>query len=243
MPLRTAVPRRQPLPRYVAPPQRTAQPGGGGSAPAPPAPPSPVTPGAGAGADYSGDPILAQIRALYGPGGSYLTSAQGSYDEGRKRELINYGYDASLDSLYPDAATKAAAQANPYSILNQLSHANQQRETNLNEGYNKQNLFYSGHRGQALGENARAYGQEQYGASQGVQNVLRGLAGTLAGAQSEAQNQIIGAEQAAAGRATDFALQYGLGGGPPASGPARAAVASSPARAQARAALLRRYGR
>src|SRR3954465_1193057 len=176
MPLRTAYAPRKPQPqRPQVPAARTATP-----APTqqPVSAPAGITPGASAGADYSGDPILAQIRGLYGPGGSFLTGAQGTYDEGRKRELINYGWTPETDALFPDEATRAAAKANPFSVVNQLAHNNTTRETNLNEGYNKQNLFYSGHRGQALGENARTYQGEQYAASQGLGNVLRGLSTT-----------------------------------------------------------------
>jgi hypothetical protein len=231
MALRTAVPRRTPVNRYGTTPQRVAVASGpkGAQPPAQQPPATGVQPGAAAGADYSGDPILAQIRALYGPGGTYLTNAQGTYDERRKAELINYGYDPSLDSLYPDEQTKAAAKANPYSTLATLGKNNTIREKNINEGENKANLWFSGHHGVVLGQNADTFGRENYAAGQGLKGVLGQLSDTLAGAQNYAGDQLVTGTTAASDRSTNFALQYGLGDSStptPASTAPRAAVVS-----------------
>jgi len=144
--------------------------------------------------DLSQDPILQQIRAI---GQQHTQGAQGDELSGRKQALIAYGYDPSLDSLYPDENTREAAKQNPFSVLAIQKHDYGQRTTALEENLNKGNLFYSGARGTQLGENSRAYQQQQAGSYGVLNDTLGGLQrALLAARQEEADRNATGLAEA-----------------------------------------------
>jgi len=144
---------------------------------APPSGGSPATPATpGSGSPWESDPILQQIRAQVA---SNIANAEASSLAQRQKALIQFGYDPTLNSLYGDANTSAAAQKNPFSTLAQLLRAHTENQTNLNESYNKNNLFYSGHRGQALEQEGTNYLQNQSNAQNALQALLTGIQGNL----------------------------------------------------------------
>lgn len=194
-------------------------------APTTPRPSAPgQTPSASAAPTSQDDPILAQLKALAQQGNA---SAQAQYDDARHQALIAYGYDPALASLYGDAGTQAAAQGNQFSTLAQLLQGHKNTVHSLDENLNKQNLFYSGYRGDQLGKENQAYQGQQYAAAQALQGGLTGLSGALLGAQQENAARIAQAQQDAYTRALQFQLQYG--GAPAAVKPA-AKPAAQPAR-------------
>jgi hypothetical protein len=159
---------------------------------------SPTTPQAAPLAvDLSQDPILQQIRAI---GAQHTTGAQGDELAGRKQALIAYGYDPSLDSLYPDENTREAAKQNPFSVLATQKHDYAQRTTALEENLNKGNLFYSGYRGTQLGENARNYQQQQATSSGALNDTLSALQHALLSARQEEADRNASALAEAYGR-------------------------------------------
>lgn len=156
--------------------------------------------------DYSADPILQQIRALTARNDA---SAQAGNLAARKQALESYGYDPALKGLYGDPGTQGTAQQNPFSTLAILARAHTQRQTDLNQNYNKANLFYSSARGQALQNEGTQYLGEQAGAAQKLQDFLTGLASSLAAEQQGSQQQIVQAEEDAYNRALQNSLKYG----------------------------------
>jgi hypothetical protein len=174
--------------------------GGGGGAAQPP---------------WQSDPVLQQITQLQQ---ANLATAEAHALAARKEALINYGYDENLQSLYGDQGTQGSAQANPFSVLAQLAHTHEQRQTNLNQALNKANLYYSSYRGQQLGQEGQQYLGERAAAAQGLRSTLGGLSDAEVAAQQNAQNAIAAATQDAYQRYLDQQLKYGLGQGATATG-------------------------
>jgi hypothetical protein len=175
---------------------------------APRPPQAPLAPPLSAQAySYSDDPGLASTHALYdpqlGPSGSLAAAASAQ----SRQALIDYGYDPALTSLYGDAGTQGAAQANPYSTLQSLLRNHQQRQTNINEADNKANLSYSGHHNLNLANEQTQYGGEEYSAASALRNTLAGIQGSLLSQQNAGYGAIAGAEQTAYGNTLNFALQ------------------------------------
>lgn len=159
-----------------------------------------------AGADYSSDPILQQIRALAIRNDA---TAESQAADARRQELLNYGYVPGLD--YGDQATATAAQQSPFSVLAQLQRSHDQRTRSIDENTNRANLYYSSYRGQQLGNEGTNYLGDQANASQHLQGVLAQIAGNLASAKQTSQERIMQAEQDAYQRALSNALKYGYG--------------------------------
>jgi hypothetical protein len=154
--------------------------------------------------DFSGDPILARIRAL---NAQNISQAEASALAQRKRAEIGYGYDPTL--TYEDAATQEAARQNPFSALAQLLFGHTQRAGNLDESLNKSNLFYSGERAKQVGLEGRQYTLEQTNQQSQFQNTMDAIAQAVLQARMQAQQQETQAESDAYGRSINNALQYG----------------------------------
>jgi hypothetical protein len=154
--------------------------------------------------DFSGDPILARIRAL---NAQNISQAEASALAQRKRAEIGYGYDPALQ--YEDSSTQEAAKQNPFSALAQLLFGHTQRAGNLDESLNKANLFYSGERGKQVGLEGRQYTLEQTNAQGNYQNTMDAIAQAVLQAKMQAQQQEVQAESDAYGRSINNALQYG----------------------------------
>jgi hypothetical protein len=168
------------MPRHVttARPRRGRQPALHTAFPSQPR--APITLGPDPGTGWEADPVLAQIRATQQQNAA---SAEAAAAAARQQALIQFGYSPELAGLYGDQNTARAAQQDPFSVLANLAHQHQLRLTNLNESYNKANLFYSGHRGQALGEEGRQYLGEQASAQQQLQSTLSQLQQNLLSAR------------------------------------------------------------
>src|SRR6266487_5305415 len=135
--------------------------------------------------DWQADPVLQRIQAQQQ---ASLAQAQTAAIAQRQQAEIGFGYDPNY--AYADENTRQAAQQNPFSTLAQLLQGHQRAGTNIDEGYNKQNLFYSGHRAQALGDEAQNYLQNQYNAQQGLQRQLTGISSNLLAAQTGGANAV-----------------------------------------------------
>jgi hypothetical protein len=159
-----------------------------------------------AGADYSADPILQQIRAL---AIRNEAAAQAQAGDSRRQALLSFGYVPGLD--YGDAATAEAARQSPFSVVQQLARTHGQRVRSLDENLNKSNLYYSSYRGQQLGNEATAYLGEQAGAQEKLQGILGSISSGLAGARQTEAERVAQAEQDAYQRALERALKYGYG--------------------------------
>jgi hypothetical protein len=193
---------------------------------------------------WQSDPILQQIQNLATANNA---SADAAALAARQQALINFGYSPELQPLYGDAGTAGAAKANPYSILAQLQHGHELRQTNLNESLNKANLFYSGYRGKQLGEEGRQFGAENYGAGQTLQGILTGISGTQTAAHQGNAASVVAGQQNAYSGWLNNQLQYGLGGSGTTTstatatgGAPRSAVPIAANRSAQRRALLRR---
>ncbi len=228
-----------PPPKAPAAPQPTP------SQPAQPAP-QPATPSY----DYSMDPILNQILALSTQQRSGATS---SALAAKKQLAIDYG-DSALARSLGDDATATAAEGNPFSVRKQLQTGYERgtedlttgyerdktaRATNYErdvestrEDYNKRNLFYSGHFGQAKDRAASDYQQQTgyadtdfqralqrgtfdyqgalYGAGREQQGLLGQIDSGLLQALLAADQADIGGQSDAYGRALQFALTNGI---------------------------------
>jgi hypothetical protein len=154
--------------------------------------------------DWQADPVLQRIVAQQQ---ASVAQAQAAAVSARQQAEINYGYDPGYQ--YADQNTSQAAQQNPFSVLAQLSQQHQRNETGIDEGYNKQNLFYSGHRAQALGDESQGYLQRQYQAGQALHGQLSGITQNLLAAQTGASNAVGQGESDAYTRGLNFQLQYG----------------------------------
>jgi hypothetical protein len=174
-------------------------------------------------AGWESDPVLQQIQALQQ---ANVASAEASAQAARSQTLINFGYDPEMASLYGDQQTAGSAKANPYSVLSELSHAHDLRQQGLNENANKANLFYSGARATALGEEGRNYLGQQAGARASLASSLGGLDSGLLQARQSAQGAVTQGQTDAYTRWLNQQLQYGLGN--PAGAPAAAPKAAQP---------------
>jgi len=250
MALRTVQPRK-PKTRKPAPGQRTASPS---TQPSKPALLSSLTnlatlsggtqPGTGqAGqgqqdgpAPWESDPVLQQIKSMQQ---ANMAAAEAQAMAARQQALINFGYSSQLGSLYGDAGTQGAAQANPFSVLKQLDERHKLRQKGLNEALNRSNLFYSSTRGEQLGQEGQQFLGEQYQAGQKLQSLLGQINQGKLGAQQSGQAAITQGTEDAYTRWLNQQLQYGLGGGG-GSGTTHRAVVSHVNRAQMRTNLLRR---
>lgn len=178
-----------------------------------PAAPAPAAGGGGGGGqspgfDFSGDPILARIRAL---NAQNIAQAEASALAQRKRAEIGYGYDPALK--YEDPSTQAAAQQNPFSVLSQLLFNHTQRAGALDENLNKSNLFYSGERAKQVGLEGRQSTLDQTNQQGQFQNTMNSIAQAVMQARQQAQQSETQGESDAYGRAIQEALAYGGYGG------------------------------
>jgi hypothetical protein len=182
----------------------------------PPATPPPPPTGAPLpNYDYTADPILVQTHAL---SQQQVADAQAAAAAARKQALIRYGYEAGTPTtLYPDDATRQAAEQNPFSTLANLLNVHTQNQRSIDEGTNNANLFYSGEHARELGNESRNYLGSRASASDVLASLLGQADASVLAAQRAGQAQDLAAEEAAYQRAIDYALRYpgstGGGGG------------------------------
>lgn len=172
---------------------------------------------------WESDPILAQIRGM---ATRNIAGAESGALAARQQAMTQFGYDPSLQGSYTDAANAAAAQQNPFSTLAQLGLQHATRARTQDEQLNQGNLFYSGARSQAIGDEARQYLGEQAGAQADLQSKLSAISTSLLAARQAEQERQIQGEQDAYNRDLQFREQYGIPGDPAATGAAGAAGAA-----------------
>lgn len=166
--------------------------------------PNPPSVNASSQYDYSSDPILQQIRA----------SSIKSRDDARSAALARRKRLAILlgeaSGIVDDAPTAEAARGNTFSTLAEIARGYQRGVTDIDESFNKRNLFFSGHRGQALGRALEDRNRQEYGARQSVQDALATVERELTAALLAADQADAEAEAEAANRAIARAAQYGF---------------------------------
>ena len=170
--------------------------------------------------DYSSDPILQAIRA---GGIRSRANAEAAALAGRKQLAIQFG-DAT--GIVDDTNTAKAAKDNPFSSLAEIMRGYGRSVTSTDEALNKDNLFYSGHRGVELSRLLEDRQRQEYGARGAAQQQLTGITSELARALEDATLRDAQAESDAKDRALQQALLYGVDPGvggpltPPAPPPA-----------------------
>lgn len=176
-------------------------------------PPAPAAPAASAppavtldDPAITSDPVLLKVRKLAsGQRDDAATSALA-----RKKQLAIQTGDAGLAREFglDDTVAQLAAQ-NPLSNLAVIRDQARLSERGFNEEANKANLFYSGYRGEQLGELAKALLTAEAQAQARAREGFSGIEAELLGAGSAADQLEMQAEADAYARA----VAAGLGGG------------------------------
>ena len=158
----------------------------------------PALSGGVGGYDVNSDPAVAAAQGL---AAKIRANAQASALAKTKQAVIEYGDSSGVSGI--DEATQKAARENPFSILKNLEHTYTTGKQDLEEGLNKSNLYYSGYRGQQLGEAARSYEQNRYGAGTAFKGLLTDINDQLANALLNADmyeaNSLLGSDGGAYG--------------------------------------------
>ena len=163
----------------------------------------------GAGSyDIGSDPAVAAAQGL---AAKIRAQAQATALAKRVQAAIEYGDPSGVEGL--TAEQQKASSENPFSVLKNLSHSHDVGLQGLEEDLNKSNLFYSGYRGQQLGEADRAYQGQRYQA--GTQ--FRGLSSDINDALANALMQADQYEASAIGSSDGGGYDYGSGEAQPAS--------------------------
>ena len=167
--------------------------------------PTPQQPG-GSAYDISTDPILQQIKALTG-------KRRGEVESGartaRQQLAIEYG-DEGLGREYGGESFATAARDNPFSVARELSRWYSDTGRDLDEGFNKGNLFYSGARAKGLSEHTLGYQRRTSQAESEKQQRLSAIASELAQTLSGLDMEDVDAQTDAGQRALERSLQYGI---------------------------------
>lgn len=149
--------------------------------------------------DYSGDPVLMQAKAF-----AAAANQQAQAQATARMQQLGIEYNDP---------------SNPFSTVARIDRAGAKSVTDTNEAYNKQNLFYSGHRAKGLSELATALQQQKYDAANQYRAQTTDVTNNLASALLGNQQNVIGAEGDAYNRALQQALTYGINPGGASAGP------------------------
>jgi hypothetical protein len=174
----------------------------GAATPKPTNAPAGVTAGA-----YSSvyDPILQQIKAL---SQQSRENAKANATALRKQLAIAYGDASIVPDLNDESVTKAAAD-NPFSVRALLKRDYEKSGVQLDEDFNNSNLFYSGARANALGDNSFDYQNSTYSALGDARSQAQSIYQQLLAALMGADMQDIQAQWDANGRSQAEALANG----------------------------------
>lgn len=181
-----------------------------------------AAPVAGGAGGSSSDPMLQKIRAL---AQQSLSNARDQAVALRKQAAIDTGDEDIAKQIGLDDTTVAAVAANPFSRRKNFLNDALAAETELEQGLNADNLFYSGHRVNELSElgRKRAEGEATIGGD--LRSQLALIDQNLAEAEYQAQLQELEAQRQAMldallsggyggyGGGDDYGSDYG-GGGP-----------------------------
>jgi len=145
------------------------------------------------GYNIGSDPAVAAAQGL---AAKIRATAQASALAKRKQAAIEYGDPTGVEGI--DATTSKAASDNPFSVLKNIEHGYTTGTRDLEEGLNSANLFYSGYRGQQLGEAARGYQNSRYQAATGFKGLMTDindrLAEALLNADAMEQSALMGSD-------------------------------------------------
>jgi hypothetical protein len=159
------------------------------------------------------DPILTKIRAL---GSQSVAEANTNAAQLRKEAAINQGDPELLRSLGFDQNTVDAASGNPQSLTAQLNTEYQNRQRQLGESMQNQNLWYSGEYQRNLLEMAKGKATAQSNLGQTFRDILSGAdTGVLNAselARTNALQEALAAQQTARDQAAYSDLFNSLGG-------------------------------
>ena len=136
---------------------------------------APTLSGGTGGYDINSDPAVAAASGL---AAKMRAMAQATALAKRKQAAIEYGETEGIEGL--DEATMKAARENPFSVTKRLQSGYETGVRDLDEGLNSANLFYSGYRGQQLGEAAKGFQQSKYNAATGFKGLLTDIGDQLA---------------------------------------------------------------
>ena len=154
--------------------------------------------------DFSNDPILVQVRALMA---SQIAAAKAQELAQTKQALVDFGDPALAGQLLAgDKATALAAGSNPFSVTRQLRDSHDQNVLGIDEGRNKQNLFYSTTRAGDLTSEGKNYLQSQANSQTDLQHTIAAYHQATLMAQQQAAGQLLSAEEAAYMRALNWWL-------------------------------------
>jgi hypothetical protein len=155
--------------------------------------------------DFSNDPILMRVRAL---NEQMIAAAKAQELLQRKQALIDFGDPALAAKLLGagDSATALAAGENPFSATRQLRDTHDQNVLGIDEGRNKQNLFYSSTRGADLTGEGGAYLQSQANAQTDLNHALDAYHQVELGVEQSAAQGLLSAQEAAYQRALQWWL-------------------------------------
>ena len=137
--------------------------------------PGDLSGGVGAGYDVNSDPAVAAAQGL---AAKIRAQAQATALAKREQAAIEYGDPEGVQGI--SAKGSKAARENPFSVLKNLEHGYGTGLRDLEEGLNSANLFYSGYRGQQLGEAARGYQQSRYQAGTNFRGLMTDINDQLA---------------------------------------------------------------
>lgn len=181
-------------------------------------------------ADLSTDPVYQAQKA---EDDRLLNQAASGYLASTKDLLLGYGSQElakqTLDQLLKDpkiaaiftpadeAAFLSAISANPdssMSTLARIARSQRERASQADESMNQANLFYSGPRAKALGDQAYGFQGESQDARGKVMDALSRIGGDYNAAANAARSGDLAGFQSAYERALQEALQYGTGSDP-----------------------------
>ena len=157
------------------------------------------------GLDYSGDPLLQ--RTLMANKTKYDTDISNS-DTDAWKTLLGFGSQQLAQKYFPNDPKVNGVTSDPaqgFTTLGNMQHSFDTSKRQANEGWNDNNLFYSGARNQGLGEMGRNYLSQVNDATSGVESQLTAYIRAKAQAASDMQAANLTAEQAAYQRAVDAA--------------------------------------
>jgi hypothetical protein len=159
------------------------------------------------GGGSSSDPMLQKIRAL---SQQSLSNARSQAAALRKQAAIDTGDENIAKEIGLDETTLAAVAANPFSRRKNFLNDALAAETELEQGLNADNLFYSGHRVNQLSELGRKRAEGETTIGSDLRSQLALIDQNLAEAEYQAQLQELEAQRQAM---LDALMYGGYGGG------------------------------
>jgi hypothetical protein len=159
---------------------------------------------------YNFDPVLAKLSAL---GEMSIANARTEAANAKKQALIDAGSEEIARGVGADENTLSAAKANPFSTQAELMKQYQDRQRQMDESLNANNLFYSGERVRQMGEleRGRAQAETQFGGN--LRGLLSSIDAQLQAAEEAELMRQIEAQIASAGSGGGYMGPVGGGGG------------------------------